>query len=465
MRSIAAKFTLAFLAVGLTGTLLVLANLFIQVRSAFNQFVLNQYQQTVVKNMVTYYQAHGSTWDGISSQMPILTALPPTSLGNLQVVPEESIPYTLVDADHTVVVSSAGASVGEKVPGFELEHAIALNIDGQPVGWLMLTFFPRQGSPNSPEGIFFTSINRAILYSALGSLLLAVLLGGLLSFTMTRSLRELTLATDEMARGKLGQQVQIRSNDELGKLAASFNKMSQEVARATQMRRQMTVDVAHDLRTPLSIISGYAETLADHSLDPSPEVFAAMYQETQHLNRLVDDLRTLSLVDAGELTLYPEPVNPADFLAQVAARLALKAAQQGVTIRLEAASDLPAVRVDPTRFAQVFDNLVVNALRYTHSSANLPANPAVKGVIILSARQADGILQLTIADNGTGIDPGNLPRIFDRFYRGNSARPQDGESGLGLAICKSIVEAHGGTISVESTSGQGAAFTILLPLR
>ena len=93
--------------------------------------------------------------------------------------------YTLVGADHTVVVSSAGASVGEKVPGFELEHAIALNVDGQPVGWLMLTFFPRQGSPNSPEGIFFTSINRAILYSALGSLLLAVLLGGLLSFTMT----------------------------------------------------------------------------------------------------------------------------------------------------------------------------------------------------------------------------------------------------------------------------------------
>jgi signal transduction histidine kinase len=231
------------------------------------------------------------------------------------------------------------------------------------------------------------------------------------------------------------------------------------------MRRQMTADIAHDLRTPLSIISGYAETLADHSLDPSPEVFAAMYQEAQHLNRLVDDLRTLSLADAGELTLYPESVNPADFLAQVAARLGVKAAQQGVTIRVEAAADLPAMRVDPTRFAQVFDNLVINALRYTPSSSNPPANLAVKGEIILSARQADGILRLTVADNGTGIDPGDLPRIFDRFYRGDSARPQDGESGLGLAICKTIVEAHGGTIGVERIPGQGAAFTILLPLR
>jgi two-component system sensor histidine kinase BaeS len=256
-----------------------------------------------------------------------------------------------------------------------------------------------------------------------------------------------------MARGKLGQQVKIRSRDELGRLAESFNKMSRETARAAEMRLQMTADIAHDLRNPLSILSGYTETLSDGSLDPSPEVFSAMYQETRHLSRLVDDLRTLSLADAGELALYPEPVNPADFLAQVAARHALKAAQQGVSIQVEAAAGLPAMRVDPARFAQVFDNLVINALRYTEG-----------GRITLSASLSGQTLQLTIADHGSGIAPEDLTRIFDRFYRGDPARPQNGESGLGLAISKSIVEAHGGAIAVQSAPGQGAVFTITLPL-
>jgi two-component system sensor histidine kinase BaeS len=418
VRSISAKFTLAFLVVGLAITLMVLANLFIQVRSAFNQFVFNQYQQNVVKVMVDYYQAHGSSWEGIAGQMPALLNLPPANLGIVQVIPEGSIPYTLVGADRKVVISTAGETVGQGVANFELEHAIELKSSGQTVGWLSLTFFTHDSSPNSPEGAFFNSVNRAILNSALGSLLIAVLLGGLLAFTMTRSLRELTEATDEMARGKLGQQVKIRSRDELGRLAESFNKMSRETARAAEMRLQMTADIAHDLRNPLSILSGYTETLSDGSLDPSPEVFSAMYQETRHLSRLVDDLRTLSLADAGELALYPEPVNPADFLAQVAARHALKAAQQGVSIQVEAAAGLPAMRVDPARFAQVFDNLVINALRYTEG-----------GRITLSASLSGQTLQLTIADHGSGIAPEDLTRIFDRFYRGDPARPQNGESG------------------------------------
>jgi signal transduction histidine kinase len=294
------------------------------------------------------------------------------------------------------------------------------------------------------------SINRATLVSGLVATALALLLGGLLAFTFTRTLRELTEATNEVAAGKLGRQVKIRSRDELGDLASSFNKMSLDLQQATRARRQMTADIAHDLRTPLSVISGYAEALSDGKLPGSPEIYAILHQETQQLNNLVEDLRTLSLADIGELSLTLQPADPRSMLERVAARHALAAELKGVTLAVETSDELPQVRVDPERMDQVFNNLVGNALRYT------PAG----GRILLSAGAAGDGLRFQVQDSGSGISAEDLPHVFDRFYRGDPARQQNGESGLGLAIAKSIVEAHGGSIRVESTNGQGARFTI-----
>ena len=136
-----------------------------------------------------------------------------------------------------------------------------------------------------------------------GAVVIALALGGFLAFTMTRSLRELTEATIDLAHGKLGRQVKVRSKDELGKLASSFNQMSQDLERSTQVRRQMTADIAHDLRSPLTVITGYIEALRDGVLKPTPARFETMYSEAQQLKRLVEDLRTLSLADAGELPM------------------------------------------------------------------------------------------------------------------------------------------------------------------
>ena len=216
----------------------------------------------------------------------------------------------------------------------------------------------------------------------------------------------------------------------------------------------MTADIAHDLRTPLSVISGYAETLSDQSLDPSPEVFAAIYEETHHLSRLVEDLRTISLADSGELPLYFEQVNLGDFLQQIARRHNYNAQLHGVKLFVNIAEHLPVVSLDPERFSQVFDNLIMNALRYTPSG----------GAITLAARTADRQVELIISDNGSGIDPEDIPYVFNRLYRGDSARQENGETGLGLAIVKSLVEAHQGTIQVESTPGQETTFTITLPV-
>jgi signal transduction histidine kinase len=310
----------------------------------------------------------------------------------------------------------------------------------------------REWVPNSPEATFLTNINRATLVSALVAVILALSIGSLLAFTMTRSLRELTEATEQIAQGKLGMQVKVRSKDELGELATSFNKMSLDLERANQLRRQMTADIAHDLRSPLSVISGYAEALSDEKLPGTPEVYAILHQETQHLSLLVDDLRTLSLADAGELPLNLLSSDTRALLEWVATRHAFAAQEKGISLRVEAGQDGLCAIMDPERMAQVLDNLVNNAFRYTPSG----------GEVILAARLAGGKAHLQVRDNGSGIAPEDLPHVFDRFYRGDKSRSQSGESGLGLAIAKSIVEAHGGTIAVESASGKGTTFTITL---
>jgi signal transduction histidine kinase len=228
--------------------------------------------------------------------------------------------------------------------------------------------------------------------------------------------------------------------------------MSFDLEQATKARQQMTADIAHDLRSPLSVITGYAEALSDNKLPGTTETYNILLQETRHLDRLVDDLRLLSLADTGELPLTLQPIQPRTLLERVIARYSVAGSQRQISLQIEATDDLPLVNVDVERMSQVLDNLILNAFRYTPEG----------GCVVLGAVSIGETVQITVKDNGKGIAKEDLPHIFDRFYRGDKSRPHNGESGLGLAIAKSIVEAHGGKISVESTPGQGAQFTISL---
>jgi signal transduction histidine kinase len=289
--------------------------------------------------------------------------------------------------------------------------------------------------------------------AALGGTGIALLLGIWMARTLSRPVHELTAASRAMSRGELDQRVPVRSKDELGELADSFNQMSAGLARSNRLRKQMTADIAHELRNPLTVIGGYVESMRDGVLPATPERFDAIEAEVRHLQRLVDELRTLSLADAGELTIRPQPVAVADLLERQASAHQAGARQKGITLIVDLEPGLPALRVDPDRMAQVLGNLVGNALQHTPEG----------GRIVLFARREAGVVALGVRDNGEGISPEALPHIFDRFYREDAAR-QEGGSGLGLAIVKAIVELHGGQVrAVSAGKGAGCEIEVLLP--
>jgi len=426
--------------------------------------VLAQVQENFMAQVTTYYQANSSWQDIHAHFLPPGTALSLAPRSGQQPRPpaQERVPqqatspayvFALVDLDGRVVMPAGSYRLDDRVSTEELAQGVEVVVDGQVVGFALVTGAAPELGPQEVQYLARTS--RSSLYAALAATAIALVLGALLARAFTRPVRELTAATHALARGDLAQHVPVRSQDELGDLAASFNQMSADLARANALRRQMTADIAHDLRTPLTVIAGYLESMRDGVLKPSQARFETMYTEARHLQHLVEDLRTLSLADAGELSLDRQPTQPRALLDRLVAAYRHRAGQQGVELRVQAEPDLPEIHVDPERMVQVLGNLIGNALRYTPEG----------GQIVLSARAQARAVQLVVADAGAGISPEDLPHVFDRFYRGDASRQQQGgESGLGLAITKSIVEAHGGSIGVESEPGTGTTFTIALPV-
>jgi signal transduction histidine kinase len=359
----------------------------------------------------------------------------------------------LLDAAGCVIgPTDSEYNAGECLPARQVAKGEAVVVNDQTVGTVIQTGVLPARDP--AEEAFLVRTGHGLLWGTIGATIVALLLGFALSRNLTRPLRRLTEAIHKMAAGDLEQRVDIRSHDEIGELAGAFNSMSSQLAQSNQARRQMTADIAHELRNPLMVMTGYIEALRDGVLRPTPERFDMMYEEAQHLQRLVADLRILSLADAGELPLTRQNAAPESLLSRVAEAYGPAAEKAGVRLVVTPASaPLPEVFVDVERMVQVLANLVTNALRHT------PAG----GAVTLGAQREGHSVVLTVSDSGEGIAPDVLPRIFDRFYRADNARQNGDESGLGLAIVKSIITNHGGGISAASEVGQGSTFTIHLP--
>lgn len=319
----------------------------------------------------------------------------------------------------------------------------------------------------TPERVFMRPLNRALFVGVVLAGTLALAGTGLLAHRMLSPVRELTRAAGRLAEGDLSHRVPVTSKDELGDLAVAFNSMIDGLDRLERSRRELLHDVAHELRTPLTSLRCQIEALQDGLLAPDGEILASLHDETVHLAGLVDDLRDLSLTTAGRLRLEPEVLDLRTE-AERAARFAASARPAGDRDTAAIESVVPAgltVTADPGRLQQVLRNLLVNALRHT----------SAEGTVRISARALESAegeparVEVTVADDGPGIDPEHLPHLFDRFYRTDPSRSRaTGGAGLGLAIVKNLVEAHGGRAWAENAPPEkgktGARFRFTLPV-
>jgi two-component system, OmpR family, sensor histidine kinase BaeS len=282
-----------------------------------------------------------------------------------------------------------------------------------------------------------------------GVLLVAFLVGRAVR-RMAAPIGDVMDAADRVAGGDYGARVQARGPDEVRRLARSFNQMVERLEANEAQRRGLLADVAHELRTPLSVIRGNVEGMLD-GLYPADEAhLAPVLEETAVMARLLDDLQTLSTAEAGVLRLHRERVDPAALVQDAVAAFKARADAAGVTLESRAADGVPDLDVDPVRIGEVLANLLANAVRHTPRGGSVSAvvEPAAAGVAF------------TVADTGSGIDPADLPHVFDRFVKSADS----GGVGLGLAIARSLVQAHGGTITADSQPGRGTTMRFTLPL-
>jgi two-component system OmpR family sensor kinase/two-component system sensor histidine kinase BaeS len=285
------------------------------------------------------------------------------------------------------------------------------------------------------------------------------LLMGLIAWRSFRSvvdpLAKVMAAADAVAEGDFSVRVPERGSGEFGRLTRSFNRMVIELELADQQRRNLTADVAHELRTPLHIIQGNLEGIADGVYEADAEQIDRLLGKTRQLSRLVEDLRTLSLAEAGQLPMKLEPVDVSELLADVVTSFSGQADSAKVNLQYSIRGEMEGVIIqgDTGRLDQVLSNLVANALDHTSPG----------GEIHISAASVQDIILIEVADNGRGIDEDDLPFIFDRFWRGEGARGSS--SGLGLAIAQQLVLAHKGSIKVESRLDKGTTFSIEFPRR
>lgn len=284
---------------------------------------------------------------------------------------------------------------------------------------------------------------------------IALILARVLARGMTKPLREMARASSRMATGDYSQRVQTTSHDEVGQLAVAFNKMSGELEGTERLRRDLVGNVSHELKTPITALKAHLENLLDGVERPDAAVLEVMLAQSDRLSRLVDQLLELSRLESGDLPLHPEPTALRPLVDRVVSEVEVGRRDAGVGIHNEVAWDLAELDADPERVHQVLFNLLDNAVRFTPHG----------GDVTVTAAPENGRCTVSVLDTGPGVDAEHLPRLFERFYRADPARARaGGGTGIGLAIAKSVVEAHGGHIWAESTPGKGSAFRFDLPV-
>ncbi|MFC2079252.1 sensor histidine kinase [Candidatus Bipolaricaulota bacterium] len=464
---LAAKFAVSFIVVILLAVGLVYGLILWSIPQQFDNY--RRSSRTTFGNQVglllANYREDEGTWDGVAESLlsrPRVVALGQESLvGSVSIFDVE---ITLFDVDGVMITTNAWTWLARQEykeyngeahilwseSDTPADESIPILVDEQQQGTLYVGDIQ---NPTRAEADFLSTVAESAMIGGGIAIGLALFLSTILIVQILRPLRALSRATESVADGDMPDEVALRTHDEIGRLGDSFNHMLDSLKLSETVRQTMTADIAHELRTPVTIIQGTLEAILDGIYDASEESIAPIYEETLHLGRLIDDLRDLALAEAGELWLDKQSVDLAELIQQVA-ETAFLSRENAPNLHLDMPKLLPRTQLDPKRFRQVIANLLSNAIRHT------PPN----GDVYIRARRINGEVEMSVSDTGPGIRPEDLPHLFERFYRADPARGRSAGSGLGLAIVKQWVEAHDGTIRVENRKSGGARFIIRLPV-
>jgi signal transduction histidine kinase len=416
-----------------------------------NRFRPNPRTDQLSLDLADYYRDHGS-WNG--SEKIILLAQVQESVERR---PDRSSVFVLADKNDQILFQPYGARTSATLKEFKSSERQPIRVDGQTVGYLGRVHGVELNPPPDGPPDFARLLGNTLLSAALIASVAGIIFGVVMSRSLTAPLNELAVAARDIGARNLSRRVAEKGTDEIIDVARAFNEMASELEQGENLRRNLLADVAHELRTPLSVLQGNLRAMLDEVYPLNLEETARLYEHTRLLSRLVNDLHELAQAEAHQLPLDLQDTNLSELASGVAETFSPAADEKEIRLVRQLEPNLPLVQVDPARISQVLQNLLANALRHTTAG----------GSITLTSRLAAQGVALIVADTGEGIPPEHLAHVFDRFYRTDLARSRDkGGAGLGLAIARAIVEAHHGQISVASTgvSGQGTEFTILLPV-
>ncbi|MGC9528434.1 MAG: sensor histidine kinase [Limnospira sp.] len=316
-------------------------------------------------------------------------------------------------------------------PGFRLQYVRTRLIEGFEIAW-----------------------NRSTFWSVLAGSTAAVGLSYWVTKRITQPLTQMEEITKKFAKGNLSERMSPSEIPELNQLAMSFNQMAGSLQDVEQKRRELISDLTHELRTPITVVRGYLEEMAEGRISPSPEIYQQLTKETKRLERLVNNLQELSKVESGYLPIHPQPINIRPLLESLVQRFSDQLLEDGPTLELDCPEDLPPAFADIDRTEQILVNLLGNAVRYTE-----------RGTISVKVCSRGDRLWIAVRDTGIGISDADLPHVFERFWRADRSRSRNsGGTGIGLAITRRLVELQGGEISVTSELGRGSTFKFSLPL-
>ncbi|WP_170006066.1 sensor histidine kinase [Bacillus fonticola] len=425
-------------------------SLFLQsrVETMFESYLSESDQMKVdmLKRAVTSYYSAAGSLEGVGQTLEMSNRM---NMGSV-------MGYT--GTIEMIILDSSGEIVANTTDNMNKNNRVSieepLEVNGETVG-TFIAYPEKSASVSRLEQQFVQSVNLTILFGFLFAGVITLLIGFFLSNKITRPLSQLVSGIEHVSKGNTKFRVTIDSKDEFKHLGEAFNQMTDTLERTERIRKSLVADVAHELRTPLSIIRAKLESIQAGAVEATEEVILHVSDEVYRLSRLVNDLQQLSLAESRTLPLHKERTEMNRFIESILAQFRWFAEEKRIALHLNRSATAIFPEIDRDRITQVVVNLLGNAIRYT------PEN----GIVTIDVCKEGQSVVLCFQDTGPGIDEQNLPFIFERFYRVDESRKRDkGGVGLGLSIAKGFVEVHGGNINVTSRKGKGTQFKVTLPL-